>query len=174
MKKRIFTILLLSILLLFPGLPSAAQTTENPITGVCHFLEEIQPPEMTAWRTGVNELHIRDKLLTMMCDFSDDRLDGFYQTGVNWDVREFYDPFYYVIGQDYGLMLQMDDDGNAIWHGSRDISYTPPRAFSGKVILSGCGAYAGLTARFDVWGDLEIASLMQLAGRMYEGPSEGS
>jgi hypothetical protein len=166
-KIQIFGVIVLTIGLLVSALPPTASATSTPFNGSCEFFEELPSPDLAEWWTNQNELHIRDEIQTFMCDFSDDRLDGVYRMVINWDVRAYYDPFFYVIGRDYGLMTLADENGDLLWEGLREYDYTPPRTFMGKVVLHGRGPYAGLTAKMDVWGDFWISPIVQLAGNIY-------
>lgn len=166
-ERRIHRVLLFLFVLLLTTLPPTVSATSTHFKGLCEYLEDLSSPDLVEWWTDPNEHHIRNQVQAFRCDFSDDRLDGVYQIVVNWDVSAYYDPFYYVIGRDYGQMTLIDEDGSLLWEGFREYSYSPPRAFRGKMDLQGRGDYAGLTAIADVWGDFLAGPIIQMGGHIY-------
>jgi hypothetical protein len=160
-------ILLAIVLLLVSGLPASAKTTSTPFTGSCSFLAEPPSPDVKMWQTGQNELHLRNEIQAMNCQFSDPRLDGVYLAVINWDVKEYSDPFYYILGHDYGQMSLAEENGDLLWEGIRNTFYTGPWAFSGQVVWHGRGAYAGLKVMADIWGDFTTGPNVQLSGNIY-------
>jgi hypothetical protein len=160
-------LLLAVVLLLVSGLPASAKTTNTPFTGSCSLLPEPPSPDVKLWWTGQNELHVRNEIQAMDCHFSDLRLNGVYMAVINWDVKAYSAPFFYILGHDYGPMSLADENGNLLWEGIRNTFYTGPWAFSGQVVWQGRGAYTGLKVMADVSGDFTKEPGIKLSGNIF-------
>jgi hypothetical protein len=151
--KLFYVMILLAVLLsLVAARPVSANPEKTPFRGTCNLLEEGPSPNVKMWYTDQNELHIRNRIQTLDCHFTDKRLDGVYIVTANWDVKEYQNPIWYVTGHDYGQMIMKDASGNVLWEGTRDSVWSYPMVNNGIIVLNGGGMYAGLTVMADEWG----------------------
>jgi hypothetical protein len=168
-RQRFFGVMLLMIaMLLVTVLPASAATSRTPFTGRCGFLEEPPSPDVRLWYPDQNVIQMRNELQSLSCDFSDDRLDGIYTFEINWDAKYYTDPFWYIIGHDYGKVTMFDQNGNLLWEGNRNTFYTGIWVFDGQVVLHGRGIYAGLMVKADIFGDFKVDHAPYLSGEIYE------
>ncbi|MCU0522359.1 MAG: hypothetical protein MUF84_16900 [Anaerolineae bacterium] len=149
-------ILLVAVMLLISALPASAGATKTPFTGRCEFVEDSGGPEPKQWYSG-QRMHYRDGYADLVCDFSDDRLDGFYRMMLDWNVTEYTSPdfpYFWLIGNETGDLTAKDEGGEVLWEGGHvSFLYEPGKA-TGRAWLHGRGPYEGLKVQSDLWCDL--------------------
>lgn len=145
---RIFTLAVILALLVISSLPAAA-ADEATFSGICWFLEEPDSPELRDWYNGKDDMiyHMRNEKQLAICDFTDDRLDGYMLITPNWDVVFDWSLFPFagwITGHDHGDATYMDMDGNVTFVGRFNNHIDETSTAYGDGFANGVGEYEGL------------------------------
>jgi len=170
-RMRRFGVMALVMLLALVSVVPASAGNKTQITGDCYFLEEPDSPDVRLWYTSDNMLHIRDEIQAFHCNFSDPRLGELIHGEINWDVQEYTDPMWYVVGHDYGRMTWMDADGNVLWEGFRNTFDEPIWIAHGTFVMTGRGANTGMVIKGTVDFDGSREFPLHLEGEL-SGPGQ--
>ena len=158
-KRSVILVMLTAVLLLVSAFPAAAQAQKIAFTGKCELLAfapwGIDPdPNYRYWVTRDETMdHWRNQVILFYCDYTDDRLNGYFVASDNWNMfsnehsafeaRTFTSGY---VSDELGNDLGLWNESGVGWQISED-------NFGVKMIFRGKGIYQGMQAKMVWTGD---------------------
>ena len=147
MYKRIVLFLLLALILAVPAQRISAKSDVIPVNGVCTFIGEWQGDDFRFWaKQDWLMLHWRNNTFLLSCDFTDDRLDGYYINKDSWNT--FANENKENFSQTHGYGYSSDEYGNQteFWNISYHAEWDQQSNLTGYNSFKGKGVYQNLFA----------------------------
>ena len=155
-KRRVVgAVLLVVVLLLVSVIPASAGAIKTPVSGQCSVTWNIMLAEdFRWWVTGQSQniYHQRGVWFEWLCDFDDDRLDGYLWGDAVFNTHGYFlpDGTDYHVGPTHGEGLMLDAAGNPMWEGHYTAMYEEePGVATGQWVFHGVGPNEGLELRLD-------------------------